>query len=228
MSISLTLQCSACQGSHCVARDHDELGKPLLVSDSVLRWRKLKVLSPRRSEWGVLLPSLLCACWSGWESTPTAQALSRYESALRTQNCERTHLLLPSIPEILTLGLTLVDLGLLLILCPDDWQAEAQEKLSFAGKIFWLDTRKRILLLMPSVTWGKSHTHTQPDKLNPNKGKQIQHSRSETGKVTTDSRWIKTIKRWFWKQFHVNTFQIVTEMDAFLGNSKLDTRKRPK
>ncbi|KAB0398541.1 hypothetical protein E2I00_017512, partial [Balaenoptera physalus] len=30
-------KCSACQGSHCVARDHDELGKPLLVWDSVLR-----------------------------------------------------------------------------------------------------------------------------------------------------------------------------------------------
>lgn len=88
--------------------------------------------------------------------------------------------------------------------------------------------KTRILLLMPSVTWGKSHTHTQPDKLNPNKGKQIHRSRSVTGKVTPDSRWIQTIKRWFWKQFHVNTLQIVTEMDAFLGNSKLDTRKRPK
>lgn len=49
MFISLTPQCSACQGSHCVAREHDKLGKPLLVWDIVLHWWKLKVSSSRRS-----------------------------------------------------------------------------------------------------------------------------------------------------------------------------------
>ena len=42
-----------------------------------------------------------------------------------------------------------MDLRLILILSPDDWQAEASERLPFTEKIFWFDAY---------VTWGRSHT----------------------------------------------------------------------
>ena len=46
------------------------------------------------------------------------------------------------------------------------------------------------------------------------------------GKLTIDSEWVKRAKRGFCKQLHANLFQFLTEMDAFLGNSDVDARRR--
>ena len=46
------------------------------------------------------------------------------------------------------------------------------------------------------------------------------------GKVTIASEWVKRAKRGFCKQFHANLLQILTETDAFLGNSDVDAGRR--
>lgn len=85
-------------------------------------------------EWRLLLPSLLSAWWSAWESSSMSQAWPRNDVASRTQSCEETSLLLHWISKTLTLELILVRFGVHFGLLPrglaERGSGKTQEKYS--------------------------------------------------------------------------------------------------
>lgn len=73
-------------------------------------------------EWWLLLPSLLSAWWSAWESSPTSQTLPNMWLGLGGPELWKNYLLLHLIPETLTLALTLVRSGAHSHPLQGDWQ----------------------------------------------------------------------------------------------------------
>lgn len=155
------------KGSHCVAREHDELGKPLLVGGTVLHWWKLKASSPRRSR-GPALQSGDFSCTPSFLPGDLAESHHfcprphpRHHMASRTHRSKRTYLLLHMILEMFTLGLILVRPGARFDPLPK-WPAGRGSGKTIVCRQNILASYQKtwILPFMTGVVWSKAYTCT--------------------------------------------------------------------